>query len=476
VESILAIDDELSIRESYRMILAEEFRVLLADSGESGLKQLEKNHVDLILLDLMMPRMSGLQFLEHLQARDNQTPVVVVTALNCVQSAVEAMQKGARDYVIKPFDVAAIRIAIRRLLAERRAHRELEALRESAATGFGAIIGASSAMQQILEVARQAARVDSTVLITGESGTGKDLLARAIHSGGKRAAQPFVALSCCAIPAPLFESELFGHEKGAFTGAEQTRVGKMQVADQGTLFLDEIGEMPLETQAKLLRVLQDGAFYPVGSTKNIQVDARVVCATNRDLSKAIAEGHFRQDLFYRVNVLPIEMPPLRRRREDIPVLVRHFLAKHRVRINAQTEHLTEAALQRLVEYPWPGNIRELENTVERVLVHHGRKTTIAEEDVAPLLADAGPDSFTALGELEGLSLEVASNRLERHLIERALERSGRVQSRAAEMLGTTRRILKYKMDQLGIVSDEPRPESGEQAGGGEVPHAPKLRA
>ncbi len=455
METILAVDDEHGIRESYRLILSDEYRVILADSGESGLRQIEKNHVDLIVLDLMMPRMSGMEFLAHLQARDVDVPVIVVTALNCVNTAVEAIQKGARDYVIKPFDVSAIRLNVARLLAEARVQRELDVLRESTATGFDAIVGESRSLQAVLQVARQAAQVDSTLLITGESGTGKDLLARAIHGAGRRTRQAFVALSCCAIPSSLFESELFGHEKGAFTGADQARVGKMQVADEGTIFLDEIGEMPMETQSKLLRVLQDGAFYPVGSTKSIQVDARVICATNRDLRKAIGANQFREDLFYRVNVIPIEMPPLRKRREDIPVLARHFIDKHRPRVNADTEGLTEKAMERLVVYPWPGNIRELENTVERILVHHGQRLVIGEEHVAPLLMHGIEENLASMNEFEGLPLEEATRRLERHLIERALERSGQVQSRAAELLGTTRRILKYKMDQLGIVSDTP---------------------
>lgn len=455
METILAIDDELSIRESYRLILSEDYRVLLADCGESGLKQIEKNHVDLILLDLMMPRMGGLEVLDQLQIRGIEVPALVVTALNSVSSAVEAMQKGARDYIIKPFDVSALRLDIRRILAEARAIRELEALRETSATGFDAIIGQSRALEYVLDIARQAAQVDSTLLITGESGTGKDLLARAVHTAGARANQAFVALSCCAIPSQLFESELFGHEKGAFTGADQARIGKMQVADQGTIFLDEIGEMPLETQAKLLRVLQDGAFYPVGSTKSIQVDARVICATNRNLQKSIEGGHFREDLFYRINVLPLEMPPLRQRREDIPLLVEHFITKHRPRVNADTEGLSAKAMECLVGYPWPGNVRELENTVERILVHHGRKPVIAEDDVAPLIMHAPVEQHHSLAEFEGLPIEEATRRLERHLIERALERSGHVQSKAAQLLGTTRRILKYKMDQLGLVSDTP---------------------
>jgi DNA-binding NtrC family response regulator len=292
--------------------------------------------------------------------------------------------------------------------------------------------------------------VDSTVLITGESGTGKDLLARAIHSGGKRAKQAFVTLSCCAIPQPLVESELFGHEKGAFTGATERRIGKMQAADHGTLFLDEIGEMPIEAQTKLLRVLQDGRFYPVGSTKVIEVDLRFICATNRSLPEAIAKGTFREDLYYRINVLPIEMPPLRRRREDIPKLAARFIAKHAPRVNAKSVACDPQAMARLVAYPWPGNVRELENTIERVLVCHRTESVITAECLRGILPEGTEEAGPDLGEFDGLPIEEAVARLERRLITRALERAGNVQSRASELLGTTRRILKYKMDQLGI--------------------------
>jgi len=292
--------------------------------------------------------------------------------------------------------------------------------------------------------------VDSTVLVTGETGTGKDVLARAIHFGGTRKDKPFVPLSCCAIPANLVESELFGLTKGAFTGATESRIGKMQVADGGTLFLDEIGEMPIEAQGKLLRVLQEGTFYAVGGNREIEVDVRFICATNRPFDKAIEEGLFRQDLFYRINVLPVTMPPLRKRREDIPKLVAHFVAKHGPRVNSRVQDFEPRAMSRLMSCRWPGNVRELENTVERILVCNRGETVIRAEFLNGIVANDGSTDVNGLEDFAGLPLQEATQRLERHLIKKALERCDYVQSQAAESLGTTRRILKYKMDQLGI--------------------------
>lgn len=450
MKTILVIDDEASVRQSYRLMLSEHYRVLLADSGKAGFGYLEKHHVDLIILDLIMPVMTGIDFLQQLSSRGEAIPVIVVTATNSVSSAVNAMKLGAREYVIKPFNVDEVMLLVERILAEQQEKHELTALREAGFKGTDALVGGAPSFQTALEMARQAMEVDSTVLITGESGTGKDMLARAVHYGGRRAKNAFVAISCCAIPAQLFESELFGHEKGAFTGATERRIGKMQVADRGTLFLDEIGEMPLESQAKLLRVLQDGSFYPLGSNKLIEVDVRIVCATNRNLPEAVAKKTFRQDLFYRINVLPIEMPPLRCRREDIPKLAAHFIAKHGPRVDSKVTGLDADAMAMLLSYSWPGNVREMENTIERILVCHRNRTTISPECLRGILTPVGPEDAVSPSEFEGLTLEEAVNRLERHLIMRAMERSNHVQSRAAEMLGTTRRILKYKMDQLHV--------------------------
>ena len=453
MQKILAIDDEESVRQSYRMILSEDYHIELAEGGAEGLAYLEDNHADLILLDLTMPGMSGEEVLGELRDRGDPTPVIVVTASNSVSSAVEAMKLGATEYLQKPFDINSILFNIQRILKEEKKKQELSTLREAELDGFESMIGSSPAFTEALTKAQQAMAVDSVVLITGDSGTGKDLLARSIHFGGKRAEQAFVPLSCCAIPAQLVESELFGYEKGAFTGADTSRIGKMKVADGGTLFLDEIGEMPMEAQVKLLRVLQESCFYPVGSVKVVEVDIRIICATNRNLEQAITEGLFREDLFYRINVLDIEMPPLRKRREDIPQLIAHFITKHAPRVNARITEFSTKALARLAAYSWPGNIRELENFIERLLVYYGQEQAILPEHVDALMPTSDrKDDSGSMDDFDGLPLEEATKKVEGYLIRRALDRSGNIQSRAAELLGTTRRILKYKIDQLGINS------------------------
>lgn len=451
MQTILTIDDELSVRESYRMILGDKYRVIQAQDGPSGFEALDAKHVDLILLDLWMPHMSGMEFLQQFAQRGESIPVIVVTAWNAVEAAVQAMKYGARDFVIKPFDVEDLINLVTRTLGEVRDRRELSALREQGVAGFENMIGSSRVLLEALGKARQAMQVDSTVLITGETGTGKDVLARAIHYGGKRKDRPYVPLCCSAIPSTLVESELFGHVKGAFTGATENRMGKVQIADGGTLFLDEIGEMPMDAQAKLLRVLQDGRFYPVGGTREAEADVRFICATNRDFGKSIEAGQFRQDLYYRINVLPIHLPALRERRDDIPQLVEHFIAKHAPRVNSTVTDFSPRAMARMMAYSWPGNVRELENTVERILVCKSGHRSIQPDDLDGMLPqDAPRGEVNGLEDFEALPLQDATDRLERHMIQRALEDCGFVQSQAAERLGTTRRILKYKMDQLHI--------------------------
>lgn len=468
MQTILAIDDEASVLASYQILLSSQHRLICASDGPSGLKVLDEKHVDLILLDLTMPGMSGLDFLTQLHVRGETAPVIIVTGSNSVEMAVKTIKQGAREFVIKPFDVEDLLFLVDRTLSEVREKRELKELREQGKAGFDHIIGDSPALMGALAQARRAMQVNSTVLITGETGTGKDVVARAIHYGSPRSLKPFVPLSCCAIPPNLVESELFGHVRGAFTGATENRVGKMQVADGGTLFLDEIGEMPVEAQARLLRVLQDGCFYPVGGVKLIEVDVRFICATNRDFTKAIEGNQFREDLFYRINVLPIELPPLRQRREDIPKLVAHFMAKHGPRVNARLTRFSPRAMACLMAYHWPGNVRELENTIERILVCCGGERILQAEDLEGIIPRAKALSGVAgnrnsdgfFEDLEGLPLHEATQRIERYLILHALERCGYVQSQAAEMLGTTRRILKYKMDQLGIQENPgQKPES-----------------
>lgn len=454
MQTILAIDDERGVRESYRAILGDDHRLITAESGEEGFNVLAEKHVDLILLDLTMHGMSGIDFLKTLRQRGEPTPVIVVSGSNTVEMAVNAMKEGAIDFVLKPFSVEDLQELVERVLESQRARLELASRREADHLGFESIIGQAPALMEALSTAHQAMQVDSTVLITGETGTGKDVLAKAIHFGSRRAQKPFVPLCCSAIPDALVESELFGHVRGAFTGAVEARVGKMQVADGGTLFLDEIGEMPVDAQAKLLRVLQDSTFYPVGGVKEVQVDVRFICATNRKFAKAIAEGRIREDLYYRINVLPIHLPPLRKRREDIPLLVAHFVAKHAPRVNAHAREFAPAALAAMSAYDWPGNVRELENTVERILVCNSTANVITADMLTRMLPDSRTREVPTLAEFEGLPLEEATGRLERYLIRNALEQSNHVQSHAADRLGTTRRILKYKMDQLGLGEDD----------------------
>ncbi len=452
MQTILAIDDERSVRETFRIALSDQYAVITAEDGSAGLEALERAAVDLIILDHVMPKMDGLEFLRAMRDRGWQTPVIMVTALNSVNVAVDAMKLGARDYLIKPFDIEQLVLLIARVLAGERERSAARAVPESEPGGFEAFAGSSAALQEALDLAREAAAIDSTLLVTGESGSGKDLLARAIHTAGPRRDGPFVHVSCCALPSQLIESELFGHERGAFTGASERRIGKLQAASGGTAFLDEIGEMSLEAQTKLLHVLQENAFYPIGAAEPVHVDVRFICATNRDLEAAIAQGEFREDLYYRINVLPITMPPLRKRREDIGELVEHFTQKYAGKVNASGVRFGLGAVARLAAHNWPGNVRELENVVQRVLIRRRHKEVIDAEDLDTILPDGsqGRPEWSGVEELEGLPLEQATAQVEARLIRRALQRCGYVQSRAAELLGTTRRVLKYKMDQLDI--------------------------
>jgi DNA-binding NtrC family response regulator len=450
MQTLLIIDDEESVRHSIRMIFTGRYRVLAAATIDDALQILQEDQVHLVLLDLMLSGSSGFEVLRHFNEQGTLLPVVVVTANSSVESAVEAMKYGARDYVVKPFDVEQLRAIVQRLLSIRPVQPELRLLGTEHPAAFEHLIGNAPPFLLALNRARQAMRVGSTVLITGESGTGKDLLAQAIHNGSDRAAGPFVPIACCAIPESLVEAELFGHVKGAYTGATDDHIGKVRAAHGGTLFLDEIGDMPMEGQAKLLRVLQEGRFYPVGGTDLVSASLRVICATNRNLRSSIDQGRFREDLFYRINVFPIEMPPLRRRREDIPMLVTHFLQKHALHNHGAGMAVSPRAMSRLMAYDWPGNVRELENLVSRLLAAWPDITIVRTQHLEEMFYPESAPRQVGLHELEGMTLPEATEHIERHLIERALVAADGVQSRAAEILGTTRRILKYKMDQLGL--------------------------
>ncbi|RMD85369.1 MAG: sigma-54-dependent Fis family transcriptional regulator [Candidatus Dadabacteria bacterium] len=439
------------------MVLKDSCEVVPLESGEAALEWLEKNAADLVLLDILMPGMDGIEVLERIREKDRFLPVVMLTATKTVKTAVTAMKLGAFDYITKPFDVDELRLVVQRATENANLKREVEELREAVGKRFSFenIIGESEAMQKVFRTVMAVAPLKTTVLITGESGTGKELIAKAIHYNSPRKDKPLVTLNCAAIPENLLESELFGHEKGSFTDAVDKKIGQFELAHTGTIFLDEIGEMSSALQAKLLRVLEQGEIMRVGGDRPIPVDVRVVAATNRNLQQAIQEGRFRSDLYYRLNVVSLEIPPLRERREDIPHLIRHFLDLKSKELGLPRREITPAAVDRLLQYPWPGNVRELENVIERVLVLSPGEGPIGPEHLPRDLIE-GPSVAIHVREqvLSGYkSLAEAVDEFERDIISEALQRTHYNQTRAAAVLGTTRRILKYRMDKLGI---EPR--------------------
>jgi two-component system NtrC family response regulator len=445
---ILVIDDDESLRRVLEYNLAQEgYAVLAASGGEQGLDLLKKEGADLVVTDVRMPGMDGLQVLEGVRKVDPNVQVIILTAFGTIEMAVEAMKAGAFHYISKPFNRDELKLTIKKALQLKELERENVTLREELKerTSLDAIIAESPPMAQVLELVIRVAPTETTVLILGESGTGKELIARAIHGNSPRAHGPFVAVNCAAIPETLLESELFGHVKGAFTGAIRDRVGKFEAAERGTVFLDEIGEMRPDLQVKILRVLEERMLERVGDNKLIRVDVRVLAATNKDLSKAIQAGEFREDLYYRLNVVPLQIPPLRERREDIRPLAQHFLK----RLGA-SPRLTIApeAFRALESYDWPGNVRELENALERAMIFH-RGDVISLADLpetirAPKAKEAVPLPMS-LPEA-GLSLE----EVEKELILRALQKHDWNQSRAARYLGITRHTLLYRIEKHNI--------------------------
>lgn len=454
---ILIVDDEPGVRQSLTLVLKDHYEVLCAATGTEALEVIEGTSVDVVLLDILLPGLDGLEVLERIKERPDSPQVVMLTATKTVKTAVRAMKLGAFDYVTKPFDVEELLLIVERAVQSAALARELDALRSEVGIrySFDSIIARSRKMQEVLRTVSMVAPLKTTVLITGESGTGKELIARALHYHSPRAHRPLVTLNCAAIPENLLESELFGHERGAFTDAHTRKIGQFECADGGTIFLDEIGEMHPATQAKILRVLEQGEFLRVGGTQPIRVDVRVVAATNRDLHEGIREGRFRPDLYYRLNVVSIHLPPLRERREDILPLIRHFLGRKAQELGVAQKTFTNEALDFLLAYSWPGNVRELENVVERAIVlSTGREMGRADlpEYIAQKTDLSHPVQQSVLrGET---SLSEAVDQFEQALIRRALEQAGYNQTRAAQILGTTRRILKYKMDKLGIRSAE----------------------
>ncbi len=449
---VLLVDDEPRVLTSLKMVLEPTFDVLCAQDAQEGLEIFRAQSPNLVLLDVILPGTDGLALLQTMRGEDRSIPVIMLTGTKTVKTAVDAMKLGAADYLTKPFDVDELRLIIAKTLETQELEREVRYLRAQISNryAFHNLIGKSQVMQDVYSKIEQIADSRTTVLITGESGTGKELVARALHYNSARRDRPFIAINCAALPETLIESELFGHEKGSFTDALARRVGQFELAHTGTILLDEIGDLSATTQAKLLRVLQEREFTRIGGLQPIKVDVRIIAATNRNLEDLIRDGRFREDLYYRINVLSIHLPPLRERGEDVPLLARHFLAKRADEDRRSPQEFSKETVELLSKYPWPGNVRELENVVEQSMVWSQGATIQPDHMPKTLRTDA---RSTSLREdiLSGrISLEKAVMEFEKEIILDALKRTNYVQTHAANLLGISRRMLKYRMDTLEI--------------------------
>ncbi len=475
---ILVIDDDDIVRDVINTYLSNAgFEVHLACNGKEGLDIAKIENFDLIITDLVMPQISGIEVLKELSLMNNPTPVIVITAYGTVQNAVEAMKLGALDYITKPFNLEELGIVINRAIGLSRLQMENLLLKKQLKKKyrFEGLIGDSLEMQKVYEMIEKIADTESTILITGESGTGKELIAKTIHYSSLRADAPFVPVNCAAIPKDLLESELFGHEKGAFTGALNTRIGRFELANKGTLFLDEVGELAPHLQVKLLRVLQEREFERVGGIKTIKVDVRILAATNADLEQAVKEGRFREDLFYRLNVIPLHIPPLRNRKEDIPLLIDHFAHEFARNRKRQPLRFSKEAMKALINYDWLGNVRELKNLVERLTILVNRDVVEVDDlpekfqQESPLPPDSSilqltevnvtSPSINALDSLsindipdEGIDLNLLIEDIEKDLILKAIKKAKGVKSKAATLLNLNRTTLIEKMKKMGLMS------------------------
>jgi two-component system, NtrC family, response regulator PilR len=454
---ILVVDDERSMQEFLEILLRREgYDVTCVGDVAGALLALESDDFDVVISDLQMPGKTGLDLLHALREASPETVAVVMTAFASTETAIAAMKEGAYDYLTKPFQVDEIRLVLEKALEKKLLARENRRLRSELRSQIRqrALIGSGSAMQRVYELIGQVAETKANVLISGESGTGKELVARAIHAASDRRDRPFVALNCAAIPENLLESELFGHVKGAFTGAVQNKEGLFETADTGTLFLDEVGELPSSLQVKLLRAIQEKAIRRVGGTNDRRIDVRILAATNRRLEDEVAAGRFREDLYYRLNVIQIALPPLRERPEDVPLLVKHFVEKYARELGKEIGGASEEAMRRLLDHSYPGNVRELENVIERA-VALSRGGTIELEALPPSLLRPLTEGAARSSVLpaEGASLENLVNDYERGLLLEALERAGGVKKRAAKLLGVSFRSFRYRLQKLGL--DEP---------------------
>ena len=452
---ILVVDDETSLREMLTILLQREgYIVEQAADGAVAVEMAEDGTYDLIISDIQMPRVTGIELLRRLRQHDNSVTVIMITAFSSTEEAVEAMKLGAYDYITKPFKNDEIRLVIKNALEREQLQKENRQLKRQLGQrySFQSLIGNSPAMSKLISLLERVAPSQVNVLITGESGTGKELVAQALHLNSDRKDHPFVPINCGAIPENLLESELFGHEKGAFTGADKRKEGLFESADNGTLFLDEIGELPMGMQVKLLRVLQEREFRRVGGTSNISLNIRLVAATNQDLSERIQEGAFREDLFYRLNVVSIELPPLRMRQDDIPLLINKFYQ----RLTGKDEYRIEKkALELLLNYDWPGNVRELENLVERCVVL-GETDELTVDCLPGQICKRNSSHCGAIGDLpdDGFNLDDWLEDMERTVLLRALEKSGGVKKKAADLLGINFRSIRYRLGKLGMSEND----------------------
>ena len=453
MERVLIVDDEEQMRELLAKVLEKNgYQVTTAGDGGQALTLLEKEPMDLVVTDVRMPGLDGMEALKAIKELNPEIVVIIMTAFGSIDQAVQAVKEGAYDYINKPFKIDEMLLTIKKALEERRLRHEVTALRHELHTRyhFENLIGKSRAMQEVFSLIEQVASSRSTMMIYGKSGTGKELVARAIHYNSLRANKAFVAVNCAAIPSELLESELFGHEKGSFTGAIATKVGKFELATGGSLFLDEVGSMRLDLQAKILRALQEREIERVGGTRTIKIDVRVIAATNRDLKKAVEEGTFREDLYYRLNVVPITLPPLRQRRDDIPLLVEHFIAKYNREFNRRVKGFSAGATAALYQYDWPGNVRELENVIERA-VALAQSETISLRELPLDISILGRDMIEDI-QKAGLSLREARSHFEKQYILNILEKVQWNQTEAARLLGLHRNTLLWKLQRLGIES------------------------
>jgi len=471
---LLIIDDEPNVLYALEKGLkAADQAIVTAATGQLGLAAVSKQHPDVVLLDVQLPDLSGIEVLKKLQQIDARLPVIIMTAHGTADTAIEAMKQGAYDYILKPWKLDELKTLIDNALQASRLSRVpavFEQQSELPEDKVDRIVGNSPVMQHIFKEIGRIAQQDVNVMILGESGTGKELVARAIYQHSRRKDQPFLAINCAALPDTLLESELFGHEKGAFTGADRRRIGKFEQADKGTLFLDEIGDMALVTQAKVLRILQDGRFERIGGNETIQTDVRIIAATNKDLTAAIQKKEFRQDLYYRLNTFILKLPALRERQEDIPVMIDHFIQRLRQRLAVTIRGVSREAMRLLRQYPWPGNVRELENAVKYAMVHTHGELIIPESLPEQFRSSSSsitskPDSEAALPDLEQLVarwlqenrprlLDEVHDVVDRLLLTRVLAAAGGQQTKAAAQLGISRNTLRTRLQQLGLTLDK----------------------